>query len=114
MRYISSLGIYITKLEDLRDKIDDDLYNWIEIHQDTEGYKGKFEELKEEFDYYTDVAKSNDVCFSKISSLLENSVETLHQLEDYIIETDRLSRKKILSFISSVNLKEIEETIDCK
>ncbi|EGT3829010.1 TPA: hypothetical protein KR288_002710 [Clostridioides difficile] len=114
MKYISSLGIYITKLEDLRDKIDDDLYNWIEIHQDTEGYKDKFEELKEEFDYYTDIAKTNDICFLEISSLLESSIKILHQLENYIIETDRLNRKKILSFISSVNLKEIEETIDCK
>ena len=105
MYYLDN-GNIVTKMEDLRDQISDDLYQAVEgIHQD---------EL--------DIVSNNLSITTYEKDLAEERLETCHmdmqdayralgELETYIKTTKRLNRDKILDIIGIIN-HNIEDSID--
>lgn len=99
MYYIKELDIYVNKIEDLRDKISDDLYIAIEnlMNKEIKDNNEPIETLKEEMEVYELEVESlrhklDDITLS--SNEIEHDID---KLTDYIINTKRIDRRRIES-----------------
>ena len=52
MVYIKELGIYVNKIEDLRDKVSEDMYAAIEYLVSDSTFQEEYDSLKSEFESY--------------------------------------------------------------
>lgn len=105
MYYLDN-GNIVTKMEDLRDQIPDDLYQAVEgIHQD------KLEIVSDDLSiktYERDLAEERlETCHMD----MQDAYRALGDLETYIKTAKRLNRDKILDIIGIIN-HNIENSID--
>ena len=105
MYYLDN-GNIVTKMEDLRDQISDDLYQAVEgIHQDELDIVSDNLSIKT---YERDLAEERlENCHMNI----QDAYRALCDLETYIKTTKRLNRDKILDIIGIIN-HNIEDSID--
>ena len=113
MVYVESLGIYVNKVEDLRDKVSEDLYQAIE-HLSTvevESYEEDYWNLKEEFEAYEGMLDSYNSAFNEIINLVDKFDKELNNLYDYVSDSKRISREKVLSSLKDIEVDLIEKII---
>ena len=105
MYYLDN-GNIVTKMEDLRDQISDDLYQAVEgIHQDELNIVSNNLSITT---YEKDLAEERlETCHMD----MQDAYRALGELETYIKTTKRLNRDKILDIIGIIN-HNIENSID--
>lgn len=105
MYYLDS-GNIVTKMEDLRDQISDDLYQAVEgMHQDELNIVSNNLSITT---YEKDLAEERlETCHMA----MQDAYRALGELETYIKTTKRLNRDKILDIIGIIN-HNIEDSID--
>ena len=105
MYYLDN-GNIVTKMEDLRDQISDDLYQAVEgIHQD---------ELNIVSNNLSITTYEKDLAEERLETChidMQDAYRALGELETYIKTTKRLNRDKILDIIGIIN-HNIEDSID--
>ena len=110
MIYNNELGIYINKVEDLRDKISEEMYVTIEYLTNGENsvikeYKDKIEDYKLDKEYYEvrceDLRKMGIDC----KDLILESENSLDDIKDYIRYCKRLNRDKLIDIIYKLENK---------
>lgn len=105
MYYLDN-GNIVTKMEDLRDQISDDLYQAVEgMHQDELNIVSNNLSITT---YEKDLAEERlETCHMD----MQDAYRALGELETYIKTTKRLNRDKILDIIGIIN-HNIEDSID--
>lgn len=105
MYYLDN-GNIVTKMEDLRDQISDDLYQAVKgIHQDELNIVSNNLSITT---YEKDLAEERlETCHMD----MQDAYRALGELETYIKTTKRLNRDKILDIIGIIN-HNIENSID--
>ena len=113
MVYVKDLGLYINKVEDLRDKVSEDLYAAIEclIDNAREYTDTEYRNLKEEFEAYESMLDDYRHSFFEVNCILEEYEKKLNKLYDYISDTKRMNRDKILQVLHEVDLDHISNII---
>ena len=105
MYYLDN-GNIVTKMEDLRDQISDNLYQAVEgIHQD---------ELNIVSNNLSITTYEKDLAEERLETChidMQDAYRALGELETYIKTTKRLNRDKILDIIGIIN-HNIEDSID--
>ena len=114
MKYVKELGIYINKVEDLRDKVSEDMYEAIEklVLNAGEQNDDDYENLKEEFKVYEFELENFRSSFNEILCLVNEFENELCNLYDYVCGTKRINREKILNSISKVDVQLIGNIIN--
>lgn len=100
MYYVQEFDIYVDKIEDLRDKISEDLYETLEklIDKETE----PINTLKEEMEVYEAEVEYLRYKLNDISSLSDKIEQDIDDLIDYIINTKRINRREIESELNQI------------
>ena len=100
MYYVQEFDIYVDKIEDLRDKISEDLYETLEklIDKETES----IDILKEETEVYEAEVEYLRYKLNDISSLSDKIEQDIDNLIDYIINTKRINRREIESELNQI------------
>lgn len=100
MYYVQEFDIYVDKIEDLRDKISEDLYETLEklIDKETES----IDILKEEMEVYEAEVEYLRYKLNDISSLSDKIEQDIDNLIDYIINTKRINRREIESELNQI------------
>lgn len=113
MVYVKDLGLYINKVEDLRDKVSEDLYAAIEalVINSGEYSDSEYRNLKEEFEAYESMLDDYRHSFFEVNCILEEYEKKLNKLYDYISDTKRMNRDKILQALHEVDLDHISNII---
>lgn len=112
--YVESLGIYVNNVEDLRDKISEDMYELIEhlIATENDSLEEDYCNLKDELEVYEYELESFRSSFNEILSLVNKLNKELGELYDYVSNTKRINREKIFNSIKKVKLESIQDIID--
>ena len=113
MTYVKELGLYINKVEDLRDKVSEDMYAAIEslVLNAGEYSDSQYRNLKEEFEAYESMLDDyRHICF-EINCVLEEYEKKLNKLCDYISDAKRMNRDKMLKVLQEVDLDHISNII---
>ena len=113
MTYVKELGLYINKVEDLRDKVSEDMYEAIEslVLNAGEYNDSQYRNLKEEFEAYESMLDDyRHSCF-EINCVLEEYEKKLNKLYDYISDAKRMNRDKMLKVLQEVDLDHISNII---
>ena len=113
MVYVESLGIYVNKVEDLRDKVSEDLYQAIEhlTTVESESIEEDYENLKVEFEAYESMLDDYNSAFNEIINLVDKFDKELNNLYDYVSDSKRINREKILSSLKDIEVDLIEKII---
>ena len=113
MIYVKELGLYINKVEDLRDKVSEDMYAAIEalVINSGEYSDSEYRNLKEEFEAYESMLDDYRDSFFEVNCILEEYEKKLNKLYDYISDTKRMNRDKILQVLHEVDLDHISNII---
>ena len=100
MYYVQEFDIYVDKIEDLRDKISEDLYETLEklIDKETES----IDILKEEMEVYEAEVEYLRYKLNDISSLSDKIEQDIDNLIDYIINTKRINRREMESELNQI------------
>ena len=100
MYYVQEFDIYVDKIEDLRDKISEDLYETLEklIDKETE----PIDTLKEEMEVYEAEVGYLRYKLNDISSLSDKIEQDIDNLIDYIINTKRINRREMESELNQI------------
>lgn len=100
MYYVQEFDIYVDKIEDLRDKISEDLYETLEklIDKETE----PIDILKEEMEVYEAEVEYLRYKLNDISSLSDKIEQDIDNLIDYIINTKRINRREMESELNQI------------
>ena len=114
MVYVDSLGIYVNKVEDLRDKVSEDMYQAIEhlTVVESEDMEEKYFNLQNEFEVYEHMLENYRSSFNEILDLVDKFDNTLDKLYDYISDAKRIDRKKILSSLKNIDVLLIKNIIN--
>ena len=100
MYYVQEFDIYVDKIEDLRDKISEDLYETLEKLMDKE--TESIDILKEEMEVYEAEVEYLRYKLNDISSLSDKIEQDIDNLIDYIINTKRINRREIESELNQI------------
>ena len=100
MYYVQEFDIYVDKIEDLRDKISEDLYETLEKLMDKE--TEPIDILKEEMEVYEAEVEYLRYKLNDISSLSDKIEQDIDNLIDYIINTKRINRREIESELNQI------------
>lgn len=113
MIYVQDLGLYINKVEDLRDKVSEDLYAAVEgLISDAGEYNDtEYRNLQEEFEAYEAMLDDYRHSFFEVNCILEEYEKKLNKLYDYISDAKRINRDKILQVLHEVDLDHISNII---
>ena len=111
--YIKELGIYINKVEDLWDKVSEDMYAAIEslVINSGEYSDSEYRNLQDEFETYEVMLDDYRHSFFEVNCILEEYEKKLNKLYDYISDTKRMNRDKILQVLHEVDLDHISNII---
>lgn len=114
MVYVDSLGIYVNKVEDLRDKVSEDIYEVIEhlSSVDTRDIEEKYFNLQDEFEVYESMLENYRSSFNEILDLVNKFDNELDELYDYVSDTKRINRKEILSSLKNIEIELIKNIIN--
>jgi len=114
MVYVDSLGIYVNKVEDLRDKVSEDIYEVIEHLStvDTTDIQEKYLNLQSEFEAYESMLENYRSSFNEIIDLVDKFDSKLDELYDYILDVKRIDRNKILSSLKDIDILLIKNIIN--
>ena len=113
MTYVKELGLYINKVEDLRDKVSEDLYAAIEnlVVNAGEYTDREYRDLKSEFEAYESMLDScHSVCY-EVMNIMEKYEEKLNELYDYVSYAKRINRDKITGVLAEIDLDKISNSI---
>lgn len=121
MSYVSSLGIYVNKVEDLIGKVNNDVVEIVEeLIEDSleENYPDYYEKedeviwLREKLDdtesFYQQQLK---IVKEQISKLKELDKE-LNVLYDYLEDSKRINRDKIKKSVSKIDIEDVIVSLD--
>lgn len=113
MVYVESLGIYVNKIEDLRDKVSEDLYEAVEhlTTVESESIEEDYGNLKAEFEAYESMLDDYNSAFNEIINLVDKFDKELNNLYDYVSDSKRINREKILSSLKDIEVDLIEKII---
>ena len=113
MTYVKELGLYINKVEDLRDKVSEDMYAAIEalVINSGEHSDSEYRNLQDEFEAYESMLDDYRHSFFEVNCILEEYEKKLNKLYDYISDTKRINREKILSSLKDIEVDLIEKII---
>lgn len=100
MYYVQEFDIYVDKIEDLRDKISEDLYETLEKLMDKE--TESIDILKEEMEVYEAEVEYLRYKLNDISSLSDKIEQDMDNLIDYIINTKRINRREMESELNQI------------
>lgn len=100
MYYVQEFDIYVDKIEDLRDKISEDLYETLEKLMDKE--TESIDILKEEMEVYEAEVEYLRYKLNDISSLSDKIEQDIDNLIDYIINTKRINRREMESELNQI------------
>ena len=114
MLYVPTLGIYVNKVEDLRDKVSEDIYDAIEclVEEGNDEIHEKYEILKDEFEVYESELENLRSAYNEIKDLVDKFEEELDNLYEYVEDTKRMNRDKILNSIKKVEIELINNIIN--
>ena len=114
MIYVPSLEIYVNKVEDLRGRVSEDVYEEIEClfeELDSET-SDEYKNLKAEFEAYEWELDHIKSAYNEIKDLVDKFEEELDNLYNYVEDTKRINRDKILSSIKKVEVELISDIIN--
>lgn len=111
MMYIKELGIYVNKVEDLRDKVSEDMYIAIENLVYSSDVQKDYDALESEFKSYECSLEEDRNAFSEILDLIDDFERKLDELLEYLHSTKRMNRVKISQDIRNINLELIRKSI---
>lgn len=113
MVYVESLGIYVNRVEDLRDKVSEDLFEAIEYltYAENEDLEDSYENLKCEFEAYELNMEHMRSGFNEILDLTDKFDNELNDLYDYVSDTKRINREKILDTLKKIEVELISNII---
>ena len=113
MVYVESLGIYVNRVEDLRDKVSEDLFEAIEYltYTENEELEDNYENLKCEFETYELDMEFVRSGFNEILDLTDKFEEELNDLYDYVSDAKRINREKILDSLKRIEVELIANII---
>ena len=109
MAYVKELGLYINKVEDLRDKVSEDLYTAIEdlVINAGEYTDREYRDLKSEFEAYEEMLDDyRHGCF-EINCILAEYDKKLNGLYDYVLDAKRINRDKISKVLKEIDIDNI-------
>lgn len=106
MTYVKELGLYINKVEDLRDKVSEDMYAAIEslVLNAGEHSDAEHRNLQEEFEAYESMLDDYRRSCFEINCVLEEYEKKLNELYDYISDAKRMNRDKMLKVLQGIDL----------
>lgn len=94
MMYYLNNGNIINNMESLQGNVSDDVYDAIEgLHNE------EVNELKEDIQYYKYEKENYELRFDDAKSQLYDAQRTIDDLIDYIKDSKRINRNKILDYV---------------
>lgn len=121
MSYVSSLGVYVNKVEDLIGKVNDDVVEIVEelisdsLEEEFDGYYEKEDEviwLREKLDDAESFYQQQlEIVKEQINKLKELDSQ-LNDLFDYIEDSKRINRDKIKKSISKMGIEDVIVSLD--
>ena len=113
MTYVKELGLYINKVEDLRDKVSEDLYAAIEnlVVNAGEYTDREYRDLKSEFEAYESMLDSCHSACYEVLNIMEEYEKKLSELYDYVSYAKRINRDKITDVLAEIDLDKISNSI---
>ena len=113
MVYIKELGIYVNKVEDLRDKVSEDMYVAIEnlVYSSSSNMQKDYDALESEFKSYEWSLEEDGNAFSEILDLVDDFDHKLDEILNYLYSTKRINREKLSQDIRNIKLDLIRKSI---
>ena len=121
MSYVSSLGVYVNKVEDLIGKVNDDVVEIVEelisdsLEEEFDGYyekEGEIIWLREKLNCSERLAKEQEKVIKEQISKLKELDKELNVLYDYLEDSKRINRDKIKKSVSKIDVEDIIVSLD--
>lgn len=121
MSYVSSLGVYVNKVEDLIGKVNDDVVEIVEelievsLEEEFDGYYEKEDEviwLRGKLNYSERLAKEQEKVIKEQISKLKELDKKLNVLYDYLEDSKRINRDKIKKSVSKIDIEDVIVSLD--
>ena len=121
MSYVSSLGVYVNKVEDLIGKVNDDVVEIVEelievsLEEEFDGYyekEGEIIWLREKLNCSERLAKEQEKVIKEQISKLKELDKKLNVLYDYLEDSKRINRDKIKKSITKIDVEDIKVSLD--
>lgn len=113
MNFVPSLDIYVSKTDDLRGKINDDLFECVEtlVNNDDDNLQYQYDCLKEEFCSYEHTLDSYTSDMFDTQTELEQMIEKIDELWDYISDAKRLNRDTLKDMLKKIDIEHAIKTL---
>ena len=97
MYYIDEFGIYVNKVEDLRDNVSEELYEVIEKLMNKNEINEENNILKDELHSYEMSMEELRFNMNEIENISDNIEDDIFKLMDYLSSAKRIDRREIES-----------------
>ena len=113
MTYVKTLDVYVSKVEDLRDKIAEDVYEVVEelVEGRMDEISDKYENLKDEFEVYEASLEECRTTIIEQTSILYDSSKEIENLIEYLNSANRINRDKIKNILRKIDLVDIADKL---
>ena len=97
MTYVKTLDVYINKVEDLRDRVEEDVYEVVEelVYGSMNEISNKYEDLKYEFEVYESSLEECRSTITEQTRVLYDTSKEIENLIEYLDSASRINRDKI-------------------
>lgn len=111
MYYISEFGIYVNKVEDLRGKISEEIYEVIEKLIDKDETNEENDILKDELHSYEMSMEELRFNMNEIENISDKIEDNIFKLMDYTTNAKRIDRREIESKLGHIlrDIKSIQQ-----
>ena len=111
MYYIDEFGIYVNKVEDLRGKVSEELYEVIEKLMNKNETNEENNILKDELHSYEMSMEELRFSMNEIENISDNIEDDIFKLMDYLSSAKRIDRREIESKLCHIlrDIKSIQQ-----
>ena len=111
MYYIDEFGIYVNKVEDLRDNVSEELYEVIEKLMNKNEINEENNILKDELHSYEMSMEELRFNMNEIENISDNIEDDIFKLMDYLSSAKRIDRREIESKLCHIlrDIKSIQQ-----
>ena len=113
MTYVKTLDVYINKVEDLRDRVEEDVYEVVEelVYGSMNEISNKYEDLKYEFEVYESSLEECRSTITEQTRVLYDTSKEIENLIEYLDSASRINRDKIKNILRKIDLVDIADQL---
>lgn len=113
MTYVKTLDVYVNKVEDLRDRVEEDVYEVVEelVYGSMNEISNKYEDLKYEFEVYESSLEECRTTITEQTRVLYDTSKEIENLIEYLDSASRINRDKIKNILRKIDLVDIADQL---